>query len=133
LRGVEAVALLGVPRTVDAVAIELAGSQVGKIRVPDEAVALAQRDAVGLARVARGSEQAEIDGGRVLREEGEVHPLPIPRGAERIRCAGPDPHGALVSEPTCSTKGWRRGASVCPLCAAVLTSAPRARRPPPLP
>ena len=94
LRRVEAVAVLGVPGTVDAVAVELAGAEVGKIRMPDEAVALAQRDAVGLARIAGGGEQTEIDGGRVLREESEVDPLAIPRGAERIRHAGPDPHGA---------------------------------------
>ena len=48
-------------------------------------------------------EQAELDGGRVLREEGEVDPFAVPGGAERIRLAGPDAHAAaLVSEPAAS-------------------------------
>ena len=37
-------------------------------------------------------EEAEVDGGGALGEEGEVDALAVPGGAERVGLAGPDPH-----------------------------------------
>jgi len=57
---VEAEAALGIVRTIDAVAIELAGLGVGQITVPDVVGALGQRDAVELV-AASAVEQTELD------------------------------------------------------------------------
>ena len=42
-------------------------------------------------------EQAEVDGGGVLGEDGEVDPFAVPRGAEWVGAPRPDPHGQSPS------------------------------------
>jgi hypothetical protein len=81
LVGVEAQAILGLPRPVDAEAIALAGANVAYEAVPDESGALAKSDAVGL--IAGLVEKANGYAGSVLRIDGKVSALGGGRGAER--------------------------------------------------
>jgi len=73
---------------VHAIAVEGAGAETGDVDVPDLVGALLDRQphhlAAGLGRI----EEAELDGGGVLAEEGEVHALAVGGSAERIRGAG---------------------------------------------
>ena len=92
LGGVEAIAVLRIVRSVDAIAVELSGAHVGQIAVPDLIGALAQSDRVRFDVVVFVLEQAELDAGRVLGEDREVDALAVPCGTERIRLAGPDAH-----------------------------------------
>jgi len=60
----------------DAVAVELAGSHVGQVRVPDLVGAFAHVDAERLDGVVLAIEQAELDAGRVLGEIAKLTPCP---------------------------------------------------------
>ena len=97
LVAVEPVAPLGLVRSVDPVPIEGAGTNVGEIGVPHAIGGLGQLD----RRVGDGRfgllEQAQLDGGRVLREQGEVHPAAVPGGSEGGRGPRPDPHGTVLA------------------------------------
>ena len=68
-----------------------AGESIGQppLRVPDLVRALLDRQP-DLATGLGGIEEAQLDGGGVLAEEGEVHALAVGSGAERIRAAGAD-------------------------------------------
>jgi hypothetical protein len=85
---IEAVAALRGEGAVDPVAVQLARVDVRQVAVPDHVGLLGQRDrhrlGLGIERV----EQAELDAGRVLREDGEVDADAVPRGAERIGAPG---------------------------------------------
>src|SRR5262249_10111946 len=58
--------------------------------VPDLVVALLEPDACDLAIAVDLVEETEFDAGRVLREQGEVHPGSVPRRPQRIGCPRPD-------------------------------------------
>ena len=89
LGGIEAVAVARVPGPVGAQAVARARPDAGHEAVEDVARAPGQRDARGLG-VARGIEEAQLDGGRVGREDGDVG-APLERGdAERLGAAGAD-------------------------------------------
>jgi hypothetical protein len=90
LGGIEPMSGLRRIRPVHAIAVPLARTQVGQVTVPDEVRLLGEADSLLVAAI--GIEQAELDGGRVLAEEGEVHAGAIPGGTERERGAAPDPH-----------------------------------------
>ena len=98
LRRIESMSLRRRPWTVHPVAVELTRPDVGQIRVPDEAVALGQRDAGALASVGRLIEETEIHPGGVLREEREVHALAVPGGTQLVGIARPDAHPRLLAE-----------------------------------
>ena len=67
---------------VHAVAVDRAGPRVGQIAVPDLVGVFGQLDALELA-LAVVVEQAELDLGRVGREQREIDAEPVPGGAER--------------------------------------------------
>src|SRR5206468_3771351 len=98
---VEAMALIGRVRAVDAVAVALAGPDAGQVAVPVEGGALSDLGAfLGVAL-----EQAQLDALGVLAEQREVRPLAVPRRAERERAAGPH----LAAHPsTAPANGGRR-------------------------
>ena len=76
-------------RPVDAITIELAGQHVGQVGVPDFIRVLLQRDPLRfLARVG-GVEEAQLDLGGMLREQGEIDPRTVPGGAEGVRVSRP--------------------------------------------
>ena len=64
---------------VHAVAVQLSGTHVRQIAVPDHVGLLRQRDRQRFRFVVRGIEQAQLDAGRVLRENREVHARRRPR------------------------------------------------------
>ena len=82
---IEAMPVLGLVRAVDAVAIGKSRSRLGQVGVPHLIGVLLHADAVALPPRILWIEEAEVDGRRVLAEEGEVHSGPVPRGTERIR------------------------------------------------
>ena len=87
--GVEAESLARRIAAVHAVAIQLAGSDVVDVRVPDQASLLRQRDsrrflAVGVV------EQAQLDPRRLRSEDSEVGAVTIPGGPKRVRLTRPD-------------------------------------------
>ena len=86
---VEAVAGRGLVGPMGAQAVELPGAEVGEVAVPDLVGELGQRDALGLA-LAVGVEEAELDLGRVGREDRDVDAGPVPRRSEREGEAGGD-------------------------------------------
>src|SRR5262245_16178734 len=91
--------------TVHPVAVELAGLHVGKVGVPDLIGVFLEYDASRFHRVVRGVEQAELDLGRILGEQGEVDAGAVPRRSQRIRPPRPHSHGwdhrTLVTQTTC--------------------------------
>ena len=97
---VEAMPVRRRPRARDAVAVVLAGSDVGQVGVPDIVRALRQTDAP-LASVA--VEQDQLDARGVLAEEGEVGALPVPGRPQRIRRAAPDAHGHATKRSIASS------------------------------
>ena len=74
---------------VDAVAVQLARPDALQVGVPHVARLLGQRDAGGLFAV-DVVEQAQLDAGGVLGEDGEVGALAIPGRAQRVGATGPD-------------------------------------------
>ena len=54
--------------------------------------ALTHHDLVRLHRVVFSVEEAQLDGGRVLREDREVDALAVPICTEWVGLAGPDTH-----------------------------------------
>ena len=77
LAGLKRLPVARIVRTVDAVAVELAGPHVGQVAVPDLIGALAQLD-LRATRPRRPCvvEEAQLDAGRVLGEDREVDALP---------------------------------------------------------
>ena len=79
----------GIVRPMNPIAIQLAGSDVVDVRVPDQASLLRQRDsrrflAVGVV------EQAQLDPRRLRSEHSEVGAVTIPGGPKRVRATRPD-------------------------------------------
>ena len=89
---IEPVTVLGIVRAMDPEAVELARSHVGEKAVPDLVGPFPKQNLVLLDRIVRPLEQTELDGGRVLGEDGEVDALSVPGGAEGVGKAGPDAH-----------------------------------------
>jgi hypothetical protein len=89
---VEPVPAGGLVGAVHPVAVQRAGPHVGEVRVPDVVRPLGHGD--GRRRLAgRGLvEETELHCGGVLGEEGEVDPLTVPGGSQRVRAPGPDSH-----------------------------------------
>src|SRR5690606_39860757 len=85
LRGGEPVPRRRIPWSVNAIAVCLAWPGTRDVAVPDLTVPLDERDTHRLLGVVGRLEQAELNGGRVLREEREVHAHPVPGRAERVR------------------------------------------------
>ena len=85
-----------VVRAVHAVAVPLAGADVGQVAVPDEPVHLGQVDHGLPAGVV---EQAELDPVRDLGEQREVGAHPVVRRAQRVWRPGPHLHPPLRSDP----------------------------------
>ncbi len=80
---VEAVTLLRLVGSVDPVAVELSGLEVGQVGVPDLIGLFAQVDALRLHRRLGRIEQAQFHFGGVLGEKREVNSLSVPRCAQR--------------------------------------------------
>ncbi len=87
---------------IDPVAVQRAGPHVGQVHVPDVVGLLPHGD--GRRRLGRRGavEKAELHRPRALGKEGEVHPLAVPGGTERMGTSGPDPHAA----PGLSESWW---------------------------
>ena len=81
--GVEAVTLLGPPRSPHAVAIELTGPDVGQVESPDTFGTPLERVTSCLLDVGGAGKQAEIDTGGMLGEDREVDSLAVPDGSQR--------------------------------------------------
>src|SRR3981081_2985699 len=81
LVGVEAVAVFGLVKSVNAIAIELSGRNVVQIAVPDIFGALGQFDAFELA-AALTVEQAKLDLLRIGREQRKVGAPAVPACAK---------------------------------------------------
>src|SRR5215472_6267159 len=92
LRRVEAIAVRGIVRAMYAIAVELAGTHVREIAVPNLIGALANADHIRFDRIVFTIEEAEIDRRCIFGEQGEVDALAVPRCSERIGFAGPDAH-----------------------------------------
>src|SRR5262249_7078469 len=90
---VAAQSLRGFPGPVNAVAIALAGVDPRQVAVPDVAGALREWKPL---LVAGAVEEAELDLGGHLREEGEVGAGPVVGCAEGIGFSGPDLHPGRV-------------------------------------
>ena len=97
---IEAMPLPRLVRSVHAVAVEAARPDVGEVGVPQEVGPVRERDALGLDGVVRPVEEAEVDAGRVLGEQGEVDALAVPRGALRVRRSRPDPDRHEARDPS---------------------------------
>ena len=92
LVGVAALALVGVPRAVDAVAVALAGLHGRDVAVPDVGVDLGDlepRLGEGAGVVGVGVEQAQLDALGDLAEQGEVGAGAVEGGTQGVGSAGP--------------------------------------------
>ena len=94
---IEAVTLLRLIGSVDPVAVELSGLDVGQVGVPDLIGLFAQADALRLRRRLGRIEQAQFHFGGVLGEEREVNSLPVPRCAQRKGLPWPYSHARFSS------------------------------------
>lgn len=94
-----------VVRAVDAVAVELPGSDVREVAVPDLVCVLGQQNAVKLLPPL-GVEKRQLNLLRVLGEECEVHSAPVPRLPARIGLPWPKAklagHYSLLNKTTAS-------------------------------
>ena len=90
---IEPVAFPRVVRSIDAIAVELARSDVGQVAVPHLVRVLGQHDALQLA-LAAGIEQAEFDLFGIGAEQREVGAPSIEGGPQWIRRARPNPSTA---------------------------------------
>ena len=106
LRGIEAVAVGRIVRSVDAIAVELTGADVRQIAVPDLIGPIAKTDLVRLDSVVLAMKQAQLDRGRVFGKEGEVDALAVPRGAERVWFTGQDAHVWLSCGQSLVVRSW---------------------------
>ena len=91
LVGIEAVAVLGLIRAVNAVAIELPGRNVIEVAVPDVLAALGKFDALELAP-ALAVEQAKLDLLRVGGEQRKVGAPAVPACTEAREGSGRQTH-----------------------------------------
>src|SRR3989440_12188821 len=91
LVGIEAVAVLGLIRAVNAVAIELSGRNVIEVAVPDVLAALGKFDALELAP-ALAVEQAKLDFLRVGGEQRKVGAPAVPACTEAREGSGRQTH-----------------------------------------
>src|SRR5437763_10530907 len=80
--------------TFDPEAVALTGADLGQVAVPGERGALAHRDPRLVVLLV---EQAELDAGGVLGEQGEVRAAPVPGRAQRKRPSRPDLNVAQLS------------------------------------
>ncbi len=94
LAGIEPVSALGVVRSVDPVPVQRPGAHVGQVHVPDVVGLLPHGDRRRRHRSGGIVEEAQLHRPRALGEEGEIDPLAVPGGAERVRSPGPDPHAS---------------------------------------
>ncbi len=106
--GVETQALFGLVRALDAVAVELAGLQLGEEAVPDVVGAFGEPDAVRLGPP-EIVEEAQLDAGGVFGKEREVDAVAAPRRAERVGLALPEMVGLHREPPWSAVVGARRG------------------------
>ncbi len=83
LAGIEAMPCRGLVVAVHAIAVDRAGPRIRQVAVPDLVGVFGQGDPLDLA-VAPGIEQAELDLGRMRREQGEVDAEPVPCRTERV-------------------------------------------------
>ncbi len=79
--------------TMNTKTIELSGSCVGQVAMPDLVGALAKPDPVCFSTRTARIEKTEVDGCSVFAEESEIDALSIPRGTKWIGLAGPDAKG----------------------------------------
>ena len=86
LRRIAPHAVRRVPRAVHAIAVTLAGPDVGHVAVPAEGIDLAKKDPCLHPVVV---EETQLDGLSDLGEEGEVGARSVVGGAERRRLTGP--------------------------------------------
>ena len=89
LVGVETQSFLGCIASMYAITVQNARPDPGQITVPDMIGLPTQGDAMHLAP-ALGIKQTQFHTLGALREQGEVHALPIPGGPQRIGTPGPD-------------------------------------------
>ena len=106
LVGIEAMALLGHVRPVHAIAVELAGRDVGQIAVPDLIGVFRHQDAMRRPRLPTWSEQTEFHARCMLGEEGEVDPAAVPRRPQRIGSPRPYSH---IDSPSAVFYAWAEG------------------------
>ncbi len=108
---IEAVAFLRLVRPMDSEPVQLAGTDVGKVGVPDLIGALAKPDSRRFLPVLVVMEETEVHRGGTLREDGEVGSLAVPRGTERGGRAGPDSHEDTARSNTAARAGRRTSRS----------------------
>ncbi len=87
---IETVPVLRFIGAVNAIAVELSGHDVRKVDMPDLLGLFGQRDPHAISLCVGPIEQAEFDLRGILRIQGEVDALAVPRRPQRIRPAGPD-------------------------------------------
>ena len=93
LVGVEAVAVLGIVRAVDAVAVDLSRAGVGQITVPDLIGTGRQQDARNFARRV-GVEQAQFNRRGMRRKQRKVDAAAVPARTKRKRPPVFEPRGS---------------------------------------
>ena len=135
---IEAVARRRLPGAMHAIAVELAGPDLGQVGVPDLVGALDEADAGRLPMGLAALEQAQLHRRRVLAEQGEVDAGSVPGGAERVGAPRARPHhghGERLMARRPAAGGGRRagGASGRPSGSGRATARGSAWTPPPLP
>ena len=88
---IEAMPLRRIVRAVDAIAVDLAARDLGKVAVPDVVGAFGQRNAFELA-AALAIEQTQLDLLGIGGEQREVRPATVPCRAEPVRLSFQHPH-----------------------------------------
>src|SRR5690348_8313792 len=95
---VEAMATLGVIRTMGAIAVKQPSRRVGQIAVPD-LIGVFGHPEPGYLMPPRGLEQTKVDMLSVGREHCEVDAKPVPCRTKRIGAAGLQPIGRMPHLP----------------------------------
>ncbi len=86
---IETVPCVGSKGAVNANAIQLTGTQIGKISVPGKMCTLCQSDAVRLYLVRSRIKQTQFHSGGMLRKDSHIYAMTIPGGAKWVGAARP--------------------------------------------
>jgi hypothetical protein len=119
LVGIKAMAVLRIVRTMDPVAVELAGLQIGEVAVPDHVCRFGQADLVRLLFRVGGVEQAQFHLRRMFGKDREIHTRAVPRSTQRVRSPRPYSHESASIIDRCS-QDYRMGKSSAKAGATVL-------------
>src|SRR5262245_7365631 len=105
---VEAMPVGGLMRTMNAIAVQLAGQDVGEVAMPVLVAVVGLLNALSLFGRLGRVEEAKLHLARVLGKQRKVHPGPVPGRTQGVRPSRPDTHGRYLGGWLFARSAWAR-------------------------